>query len=456
MLDRFFQIKANNTTVRREVIAGVTTFMTMSYIIFVQPAVLSVCGMDFGAVLMATCIGSAFATIVMGLVANYPIALAPAMGHNFYFAFVVCGIMKVPWQIALGANFIASALFIALAGFRFREAVINAIPPSIKEGIAVGIGLLITLVGLEWAGIVVAAKGTLIGLGSLKQPYVLLSLFGILSICVMNALKIRGAILWGIIATALAGIPFKIVTFTGFVSPPPSMMPTLCKLQLPQIISLPAPGAPWHIFDIIRFDMIAVIFVLFFLALFDTVGTLVGVAEQGGFMKDGKLPRGGKALLADAVGTAAGTALGTSTITSYIESAAGVAEGGRTGLANVVTAALLLLAIFFYPLIRMFGGGIEIAPGTFVYPVIAPALVFVGSMIIKSVKRIDWDDTTEAIPAFLTMIMMPFSFGITEGIAFGFISYSLLKLLTGRGREASWIVYLFSALFVLRYLYLIR
>jgi AGZA family xanthine/uracil permease-like MFS transporter len=456
MLERLFHLREAGTTVRIELIAGMTTFMTLSYIILVQPAVLATCGMDFGAVMMATCVGSAFATFLMGLLANYPIALAPAMGHNFYFAFVVCGIMKVPWQIALGANFIASVLFILLAGFRFREAVINAIPASIKNGIAVGIGLLITLVGMEWAGIVVGAKGTLVGLGNLKHNYVILSLFGILAITILHALKVRGAILWGIIAAALVGIPLGVTKFQGFISAPPSMAPTFMKLELPEIFRQPASWSHIRFSEICNVDMLSVVFVLFFLALFDTVGTLIGVSEQGGFMKDGKLPRAGKALLADAVGTAAGTLLGTSTVTSYIESAAGVSEGGKTGLANMVTGALMLLAVFFYPLIKMFGGGLETSPGTFVYPVIAPALIFVGSMIIKSVKKIDWDDTTEGIPAFLTMIMMPFSFGITEGIAFGFISYALLKLLTGRAKEAHWIVYVFSVLFVLRYIYLVR
>jgi len=456
MFEKLFHLKEARTTVRTEVIAGVTTFMTLSYIILVQPAVLSTCGMDFGAVMMATCIGSALATFLMGIIANYPIALAPAMGHNFYFAFVVCGIMKVPWQIALGANFIASVLFILLAGFRFREALINAIPASIKNGIAVGIGLLITLVGLEWAGIVVASKGTLVGLGNLKHPYVILSLFGILAITILHARKVRGAILWGIMATAAVGMPLKVVTFQGFVSAPPSIAPTFMKLQIPRIIQIPSSWTNVHFPDIVNLGMLSVVFVLFFLALFDTVGTLIGVSEQGGFMRNGKLPRAGRALLADALGTTAGTLLGTSTITSYIESAAGVSEGGRTGLANMVTGILLLLAIFFYPLIKMFGGGIETAPGAFVYPVIAPALIFVGSMIITSVKKIDWDDSTEGIPAFLTMIMMPFSFGITEGIAFGFISYALLKLLTGRAREAHWIVYVFSVLFVLRYTYLMH
>ncbi|MDP8262625.1 MAG: NCS2 family permease [Candidatus Ancaeobacter aquaticus] len=435
----FFRLHENNTTISREIIAGATTFMTLSYIIFVQPAVLSSCGMDFGAVMMATCIGSALATFLMGFLANYPIALAPAMGHNFYFAFVVCGIMKIPWQIALAANFVSGILLLILTLFKFREKLINAIPQCLKDGIAVGIGLLITLVGLEWAGIVVAHKGTLIGLGDLNNNYVLLSLFGLLLISILHALKIKGAILWGILITAILGIITKTVLFQGVFSAPPSIAPTLFKFDFSGLFA-------WN--------MISVIFVLFFLDLFDTIGTLIGIGEQGGFIKNGKFPRAGRALMSDAIGTTAGTVLGTSTITCYIESAAGVSAGGRTGLANMVTGTLMLCAIFLYPLAKMFGGGIETSPGTYVYPVIAPALIFIGSMMIKSIRNINWDDTTESIPTFLTMIIMPFAFGITEGIAFGFISYALLKLVTGKGKEVHWIVYLFAFLFVLRYIYL--
>ncbi|UCD58146.1 MAG: NCS2 family permease [Candidatus Hydrogenedentota bacterium] len=435
-----FALKESGTSVRTEIIAGMSTFMTMSYIIFVQPAVLSMCGMDHGAVLVATCVASAVATFLMGMVANYPIALAPAMGHNFLFVFTICGIMGYSWQVALGANFISGALFIFLSLFSFRARLVDAIPQSLKSAIAVGIGFLIALVGMEWSGLVVGHQATLVTLGDLHSVPVLLSLFGVALISLLFALRIRGAILVGILATAFAGWLLNLVKFEGIVGPPPSVAPTFLKLS---ILGVFRSG---HIVD-----FLAVIFVFFFLDLFDTVGTLVGISERAGFLVNGKLPRAERALLSDAVGTVVGTTLGTSTVTSYIESAAGVSEGGRTGLANMVTAVLFVFALFFYPLAKMVGGAVQYGELQ-LYPVIAPPLIIVGSMMMTSVKSIQWEDYTESVPAFLTLIMMPLTFSITDGIAFGFVSYALLKLLSGRGKEVNAFIYVFAVLFVIRYI----
>lgn len=440
-LERRFELASQGTTVGTEVLAGTTTFLTLSYILFVQPAVLSAAGMDFGAVMVATCLASAFATLLMGLYANYPIALAPAMGHNFYFTFTVCGAvaaggMGFRWETALGGVFVSGVIFLALSRFGFRERLLNAIPDSLKHAIAVGIGLLIAFVGLQWAGLVVARRGTLVGLGRLGSPPVLLALFGLVLTGVLLARGVRGGILWGILGAAAVGIPAGLVTFSGIVSAPPSLAPTLLKLDLMGLLS----GAGF-----------LVIFIFFFLALFDTIGTLVGVSEQAGFLKDGRLPRAEKALISDAAGMSAGALLGTSTITSYIESAAGVAAGGRTGLASVVTAGLFLLALFFVPLVRMIGEGYVTPEGAHLYPVIAPALILIGSFMARGVQRIAWTDPTEAIPAFLTILVMPLTVSITDGIAFGLIAYSLLKLATGRAGEAPWLIHLFAGLLVLRY-----
>ena len=440
MLERLFRLSEHRTTVRTEILAGVTTFLTMAYIIFVQPTVLSAAGMDFGAVLVATCLASAIGTLLMGLLANYPIAVAPAMGHNFFFAFTVCVAMKVPWQVALGAVAIAGTLFVLTAGIGLRERLITAIPDSLKHGIAVGIGLLVAFIGLQWGGVVVAAPGTLVGLGRLHSPPVLLTIFGLLVIGVLMARRVPGALLIGILASTIAGLAAGLVTYQGIVGAPPSLAPTFLQLDLAGALS-PA--------------MLSVILVFFFLALFDSVGTLVGVASQAGLLRDGTLPRARQALLADALGTVAGAALGTSTITAYIESSTGVAAGGRTGLANVVTATLFLLSLFFFPLVRMIGGGYPAGGQTVLYPVVAPALVLVGTMMMAGVREIAWDDPTEAIPAFLTIVMMPLTVSITEGIAFGFISYAVLKLGTGRVHQAHWLILCFAALFVARYVWLL-
>jgi AGZA family xanthine/uracil permease-like MFS transporter len=441
MIEKLFQLRASGTTLKREIVAGCTTFMTLSYIIFVQPAVLSAAGMDSGAVMAATCITSAFAMVLMALLANYPIALAPGMGHNFYFTFTVCLTLGISWQIALGAVFIAGVLFVLLSFVGLREKVMGILPVSLRNAIPAGIGLLIALVGLEWAGLIVDSPATYVMLGDLKSAPALLSVFGLVVIAILFALNVRGAILIGILASTVAGLIFGLVKFEGVVSAPPSIAPTLFKLQIPNIFVAP--------------ELIAIIVMFIFLDLFDTVGTLVGVGQQAGLMVDGKLPRARQALFTDAVATSTGALLGTSTVTSYIESASGISAGGRTGLTNIVTAILMLLALFFSPLIKMVGAGYAGGENMTLYPVIAPALIIIGCLMLKNVVSINWDDFTESIPAFLTLLMMPLTISITEGIAFGFISYALLKLVSGRGRQVHWLIYLFAVLFVARYIWLV-
>jgi len=449
MLEKLFRLKDNGTTVRTEVIAGVTTFMTMAYIIFVQPAILSQCGMDFDAVMVATCISGAAGCFLMGLLANYPIALAPAMGHNVYFAFVACPMIAAitgkgatvhPWQVALAAVFMSGIIFIVFAFFGIREKIIKAVPTSLRNAIAVGIGLLITLVGFEWAGITASSPATYLTMGKLNSPPVLLSLLGLAVIAVLLARGVRGAILTGILITAVCGAFSGIIRFQGITAPVPSLAPTFMKLNFKGAFSV---------------GFVELIFVFFFLDLFDTVGTLIGVGEKAGFIRDGMLPRARQALFSDAAATVTGSVLGTSTVTSYVESAAGVSQGGRTGLANMVTGSLMICALFFKPLISMIGAGYKTSGGDYLYPVIAPALIIVGCLMMSCVKKIDWDDYTEAIPAFLAITVMPFcGFSITEGISFGFISYAGLKLATGKRKEVHPLINLFSVLFVLRYIFL--
>jgi AGZA family xanthine/uracil permease-like MFS transporter len=434
-LERAFRLSENGTTVRREVLGGATTFMTMSYIIFVQPAVLGITGMDKGAVMVATCLASALATLLTGLLARYPIAQAPAMGHNIFFAVVVCGTMGYTWQVALGANFLSGIVFVILALAGVWGKVVAAVPDALKYGIAVGIGLLIALIGLEYGGLVVDSPGVLVALGDLSSPPVLLVLFGLALTAVLMVIRFPGAILVGILATAAAGLPLGIVKFHGVMAPVPSLAPTFLKLDIA--------GA-------IRSGLVSVVFVFLLLDVFDAIGTLIGVGGSGGFLKDGKLPRADKAMFADAAGTVGGVLLGTSTVSSYIESVTGIAQGARTGLANVVTSALFLCALFFSPLAEMISGEVDYG-GMVLRPVIAPALIIVGSMMMKCVKAIDWDDLTEAVPAFLSIVIMPLTLSITEGISFGFIAYALLKLVAGKGRQVHWLIYAFAALFVLRY-----
>ena len=434
-LDRTFRLAENGTTVRRELLGGATTFMTMSYIIFVQPAVLGGAGMDRGAVMVATCLASALATLLTGLLARYPIAQAPAMGHNIFFAVVVCGTMGYTWQVALGANFLSGLVFVVLALAGVWGRMVAAVPDALKYGIAVGIGLLIALVGLEYGGIVVDSPGVLVSLGDLGSPPVLLALFGLALTAVLLVAKFPGAILAGILATAAAGLPLGIVEFRGLVAPVPSLAPTFLKLDIAGALGS---------------GLVAVVFVFLLLDVFDAIGTLIGVGGSAGFLEKGRLPRADKAMLADAVGTVGGTLLGTSTVSSYIESVTGIAQGARTGLANVATSALFLAALFFSPLAEMISGEVSHG-GLTLRPVIAPALIIVGSMMMKCVKFIDWDDLTESIPAFLSIVVMPLTLSITEGISFGFIAYVLLKVAAGRGRRVHGLIYLVAGLFVLRY-----
>lgn len=392
--------------------------------------------MDFGAVMVATCIASAVATFLMGIFANLPVALAPAMGHNFFFVYNICMAMGIPWQVALGANFISSAITTVFVSF--REKIIYAVPESLKHAIAVGIGLLITLIGFEWAGIIDYHPGTLLGLGDFSQPPVYLSLVGLAIIIILLGLNVKGPLFWGIILTTIIGMLLGVVKYQGFISVPPSIGPTLFRLNIKGAFKL---------------ELISAIFILFFLDLFDSVGTLIGIGKQGNFIKkDGKFPRIKQALLVDATSSLGGTLLGTTTITSYIESSAGIAQGAKTGLSNMVTGILFLVSIFFFPFVKMIGGGYLTSKGIILYPVIAPTLVVVGSLMLKNVREINWDDYTEALPAFLTLVIMPFTFSITEGIAFGFISYALLKLVSRRAGEVNWLIYLFAFLFIIRYI----
>jgi AGZA family xanthine/uracil permease-like MFS transporter len=434
-----FQLEQNGTTVGREVLGGVTTFLTLSYIIFVQPGVLQQAGMDFQAVMVATCVASALATILMGLAANYPVALAPGMGENFFFVYTLCGAYGLTWQQGLAATFLAGVAFMFLSVFGLRSRVVNAIPDSLKTGIGAGIGLFITLIGLEYGRLVVAHPATLLQLGDLRSPVALTTLAGLMMTLTFTALGVRGAILLGILGSTLVAAAFGLVRYTGVMSAPSGLSATLWKLDFAGLWKLdPA-------------TLAVAVFVLLFLALFDTVGTLVGVGRQAGLLRGGQLPRAERALFSDATGTVAGAALGTSTITCYIESAAGVSDGARTGLANMMTGALLLVSVLFTPLARMIGGGVSVPGGT-AYPTLAPALILVGAMMMRAVREMAWDDPTEAVPAFLTMILIPFSFSIAAGVAAGFVIYAATKLLTGRWRECPALVYAFALLYVGQYL----
>ena len=432
--ERLFRVRERGSSVRTECLAGVTTFLTMAYILFVQPAVLKDAGMDDKAVFIATAVGSAVATLVMAFLANYPIALAPAMGHNFFFAYAVCVGMKIPWQVALGANFISSVLFLLLSTVKFREKIFDAVPTGLKHAIAAGIGLFIAFIGLKWSGIVVTHPVTSVTLGSLKSPPTLLALAGLVITAALMARKVRGALLLGILATLAIGLVSGLVKFQGVIGVP--------RPERSAILQLDILGA-------LKLGFATIIFTFFLLAIFDTVGTLIGVSQQAGFIRNGKLPGCGRALMSDAIGTTVGTLLGTSTITAYIESAAGVAAGGRTGLANVVTAALFLGSLLFAPLVAMVGAGVTVAGASApLYPVTAPALIIVGFLMARSALEIPWDDASEAIPAFLTLAGIPLTYNIADGIGLGFISYVLLKALTGKFRDISWVSLAIAGAFI--------
>ncbi len=434
-----FKLTENNTNVRTEIGAGITTFMTMAYIIFVQPHILSAAGMDSGSVMMATCIAAAIGSLMMGFLANYPIGVAPGMGENFFFAYTLVLGMGIPWEKALGIVFISGVLFILLTFFKIRAMVVNAVPDSLKHAIPVGIGLFISLIGMYNAGIVVSNPSAILRLGDFTQPKVLLSIFGIIFTAVLLARGVRGAILIGIVVNICIAVAAGFLTYGGVVQMPPSIAPTFFKMDVLGALEL---------------KYVVAILVFLYMALFDTVGTLIGVTSQAGIMKDGKIPRVSRALMADAVATTAGAALGTSTTLAYIESASGVKVGGRTGLTAVVVGLLFIAAIFFYPLVKMVSAGTQLPNGLTVNPVTSPAMILVGAMMMSAIKNIDWDDYFDAIPAFLVIVAIPFSSSIADGIAVGFISYPVIKLFGGRAREVGAFVYVLAVLFILRYIFI--
>lgn len=441
MLERLFHLRERQTTPAAELRGGAVTFATMSYIIFVQPAVLSqAAGMDFGAVMTATCVSAALATLVMGLWANYPIAEAPLMGENFFFAISVVSLMKVPWTAALGIVFLSGVLFLGLTLLRVREMILDAVPASLKAAIAAGIGIFIAFVGLTQAGIVAKspAPAAYVQIGDLASPVALVALAGLGVTAVLFARGVRGGILMGLAFTTALAIAAGLVRPSGVVALPPSLAPTLFKMDL---------GAAGRHVDLILVFLIMLVF--------DTVGTLIGVSEQAGLTVDGRLPHADRAMLADAVGTLAGAALGTSTVSSYIESASGVAEGARTGLANMLTAALFLAALFFAPVVAMVGGGVSVA-GLYYYPITAPVVILVGSLMMAQARRIPWQDPTEAIPAFATLTLIPFTFNIAHGVAGGIIFYVLVKAGAGRRREVSWLMWVLAAVLLAAYALLPR
>lgn len=425
-LERRFKLSENKTDVRTEVLAGLTTFMTMAYILIVNPSILSDAGMDWGGVFTATAISAAVATLLMAFLANYPFALAPGMGLNAFFAYSVVLGMSKSWQFALTAVFIEGIIFILLSLVKVREAIFNAIPMNLKKAVSVGIGLFIALIGLVNAGVVVPGDGTIVGLGNITSRGPLLALIGLIITGLLLARKVKGALFFGIIITTIIGIPLGVTPLPeGFIQAPPSLSQVAFKFEWNQIFT---------------FDMLVVMFTFLFVDIFDTVGTLVGVASKAKMLdKDGKLPKVSQALFSDAIGTTVGALLGTSTVTTYVESAAGVAEGGRTGLTSFTTAVMFILALFFSPIFSIIP-----AEAT------AAALVLVGLFMMSPIKEIDLSDFTEAIPAFLTIVMMPFAYSIAQGIVFGMVSYVVLKLITGKHKDISVVMYILALLFVLK------
>lgn len=426
MLEQLFKLSENGTDMRREVIAGVTTFLTLVYIIFVNPAILSDAGMDHGAVFVATCLAAAIGTAIMGFYANYPVALAPGMGLNAYFTYGVVLGMGYTWQVALGAVFLSGILFLILSILPVREWIINAIPRSLKIAISAGIGLFLAIIALKNAGIVVDHPATLVTLGDLTAWPPILAAAGFVAIAILSARGIPGAIIIAILGVTVVDVALGVSQGGGIVSMPPSMAPTFMQMDIAGAFSV---------------GLIAIVFAFLFVDLFDTAGTLVGLAHRAGMLdQDGKLPRLRKALMADSVATVAGATFGTSTTTSYIESASGINAGGRTGLTAVVVALLFLAALFFAPL-----AGIVPAYAT------APALLFVACLMVRGLSEIDWDDITDVAPCVITAISMPLTFSIATGIGFGFISYVLIKALSGKTSEVSIAVWILAAAFVVKF-----
>ncbi|MBS6005739.1 MAG: NCS2 family permease [Clostridium baratii] len=430
LLDNYFEISKNGSNTKREIVAGLTTFMTMAYILIVNPSILAAAGMDQGAVFTATALSAFVATMLTGLYAKLPFAQAPGMGLNAFFAYTVVVGMGYSYQFALTAVFLEGIIFILLTLCNVREAIVDSIPECIKKGISVGIGLLIALIGLEGAGIVVhpADGGTILALGNITKGAGLLAIIGLLITAILLAKNVRGALFFGMMITAIIGIPFGITPMpTGFMSAPPSISGVLFKFE-------------WH--NIFSMDMVIVLFTLLFMDLFDTIGTLVGVATKAKMLdENGKVPNIKKALLSDAIGTTFGACVGTSTVSTFVESASGVAEGGRTGLTAVTTAIMFGLSLLFAPIFA------SITPA-----VTASALILVGLFMIEPIRSINLEDYTESIPAFLTMIMMPFSYSISDGIIFGVISYIILKLFTGKIKEISITTVIIGGVFLLKFL----
>ncbi len=427
-IERYFKLAENQTTVRRELLGGLTTFLTMAYIVVVNPQILAQAGMPPEGVLFATCISAAAATLVMGLYANYPIALAPGMSLNAYFTYSVSLGMHIPWQTALGVVFISGVLFVLLTVTRVREQIVDGIPDCLKHSTAAGIGMFIAFVGMRNAKLVVANPATFVGIGNFSDHEVQAACFGLALTVVLMTRKINGAILLGILATTLLGILRGMAHWPSSIVAMPHPSGTLLQLDLRGAVHL---------------GLLEITFVFLFVDLFDNVGTLVGVCEQAGFVKNGKIPRVGRALLADAVGTLFGSLTGTSTITSYIESASGVAVGARTGLANVVVAGLFLVALFFSPIAAAIPGYAT-----------APALILVGALMTQSIAGVQWSEFSEAFPAFVTLLATPVTFSIATGLSLGVISYTLVKVAAGRIREISALLWILTALFIFRYIYL--
>lgn len=454
MLEKYFELSARKTDVKTEVMAGITTFMTMAYILFVNPSILGSAGMDKNAVLLATALGAGIVTIMMGVFVNYPIALAPGMGLNAFYAFTVIIGMGVPWQVALGAVFISGIIFIILTVTKVRQLLVEGIPSSLKHAITVGIGLFITIVGLKLSGImsirlslipptiekIIAAKGnatpmhfeTIMEMGKLADPHVLLAVFGFMLIAVLMARNVKGSMLIGILGTTIIGIMMDIVKVPAGFSP--VAMPDFSRNAF---LALDIWGA-------LNMGLLTIIFTFTFVELFDTMGTLVGTATKAGLVdKKGKFPGIGKAMLVDATGVSLGAMLGTSSITAFVESAAGIGAGGRTGLTAVVCGLLFIAALFFTPLAGLIPDAAT-----------APALIIVGALMMESVRHINFSDFTESVPAFLIIALMPFTYSIANGISAGLVMYPLLKMISGRSREVHWIIYLLAILIVLRFIFL--
>lgn len=431
-----FRLHENGTTVKKELLAGLTTFSTMAYILAVNPMILSKTGMDFNALITATALAAAIGTLVMGLYAKLPIGLAPGMGLNAFFAYTIVLGMGYSWQFALTAVFLEGIIFIFLSLFHIREAIINSIPENLKHAISVGIGLLIALIGMANAGIIETGMrhigngkldGVILKIGDITSAGPLIALTGLIVSAVLMYRKVNAALLIGILAATLAGILSGVTTIGPIVSLPPSLAPIAFKLEFSKVFTM---------------DMVVILFTLLMVNLFDTVGTLIGLCGKAGLLdSQGRIPRAKQALFADAVGTTAGALLGTSVVTAYVESASGIASGGRTGLTAVTVAGMFLLSLFFAPLFAM------IPPAA-----TAPALIIVGMLMMSAVVKIDFEDPTEAIPAFLAIVMMPYTYSIAEGIVFGMLSYVLLKVFTGKYREISPVMYVLAVLFVLSFL----